>query len=279
MNITVSVLMPVYNGLPLIKASIESLKKQTFTEWECIIVDDGSTDGTSDFLDELEDSRFIVRHLRTNMGRPFARQRTIELCRGEYISFLDAGDLYSPDKLDTQLRYLRDNPEVALVSCSMCSFGTKTDALRIRGVLSPEIVVFDGTRYPNFASSMIRSSRAKQYAFNPSIKLGEDKDYLGRFLFDQKFLEIPETLYYYSEFDSVTKKKIRKTYLFEIRKGFHDASLFLVCKGFFKLLYSWVVYPFMKTESIVVKRGRELNEKELKLYKTDCFAIVESILP
>ena len=70
----VSIMMPVYNGLPLIKASVESILKQTYTNWECIIVDDGSTDGTSAYLDSLSDSRFVVHHFVKNQGRPVARQ-------------------------------------------------------------------------------------------------------------------------------------------------------------------------------------------------------------
>ena len=99
----ISVLMPVYNGLPLIKASIESLKRQTLANWECIIVDDGSTDGTSEFLDSIDDERFVVYHFEKNRGRPQARQKSLELATGNYISMLDSEDLYASNALEVLL--------------------------------------------------------------------------------------------------------------------------------------------------------------------------------
>ena len=109
MNPLVSIMMPVFNGLPLIKASIESLLSQTYTNWECIIIDDGSNDGTSEYVDQLNDVRFKVFH-QENKGRPIARQRALDNANGKYLGMLDAGDLYHPEKLQRQVkRYLRIN--------------------------------------------------------------------------------------------------------------------------------------------------------------------------
>lgn len=123
----VSVMMPVYNGLPMIKASVTSLLNQTYTDWECIIVDDGSTDGTSEFLDTLTDSRFKVVHLHNNSGRAIARQTALDAAHGEFIAMLDADDLYHPDKLKRQVDFLINHPEISLVSSAICSFGTASD--------------------------------------------------------------------------------------------------------------------------------------------------------
>lgn len=73
----VSIMMPVYNGLPLIKASIESIIQQTYSNWECVIVDDGSNDGTSAYLDSINNERFVVYHLKINSGRAIARQKAL----------------------------------------------------------------------------------------------------------------------------------------------------------------------------------------------------------
>ena len=82
----VTIMMPVFNGLKLIHASIASLLAQTYSNWECIIVDDGSTDGTSEYLDSLQDIRFRVVHFKENLGRPFARQKALELANGKYLA-------------------------------------------------------------------------------------------------------------------------------------------------------------------------------------------------
>ena len=270
--------MPVFNGLPLIRASIESLINQTYSDWECVIVDDGSTDGTSSYLDSLSDSRFLVHHFSSNKGRPVARQKTLELCCGEYLAFLDAGDLYAKNTLETMLRYMDDNHEAALVSSSICSFGTYTDTVRTRGVPALALQSFNGLLYPNFAASMLRAERAKKFSFNPQMSLGEDRDYLEKYLTGQQFLEIPEILYYYSEFDSVTKKKILKSYVFEIKKNLANGSKSLVLKNCIKYCCSLMIYPFMTTEYIISRRGKRLTESEMSNYEKDCKNIVNVIL-
>ena len=129
----VSVLMPVYNGIPTILNSIKSLIWQTYENWECIIVDDGSTDGTAVFLDGLSDQRFKIIHLLENKGRGFARQVCLEHASGVYIAYLDADDWCDPEKLNRQVAYLENNKDVVLVSTGILSYGAECQTLRVRG--------------------------------------------------------------------------------------------------------------------------------------------------
>ncbi|MEW6600605.1 MAG: glycosyltransferase family 2 protein [Nitrospirota bacterium] len=93
----VSVIIPLYNKRPYVKRAIESVRQQTFSRWELIIVDDGSTDGSADEI-PADDPR--IRILRqTNRGPSSARNRGIEAAQGEVITFLDADDYYYPGKL------------------------------------------------------------------------------------------------------------------------------------------------------------------------------------
>ena len=82
----VSVQVPVYNGMPYLKRAIDSLLRQKYTNWECIIVNDGSFDGTKEYLDTLSDMRFRILHLEVNRGRPYARQIALENSKGEYVT-------------------------------------------------------------------------------------------------------------------------------------------------------------------------------------------------
>ena len=157
----VSIMMPVYNGEALIEASIESLLRQTYTNWECIIIDDGSNDSTPSIIDALTDKRFVVRH-QPNGGRPIARQHALDLANGEYIAMLDAEDLYHPEKIERQVKILAENPNVMAVTTAMCSFGTKTKDIYVRGVKETITVEYDGSNHPTHAPSLLRASRAKQ---------------------------------------------------------------------------------------------------------------------
>ena len=274
----ISVLMPVFNGLPLLKASIESLKRQTNKSWECIVVDDGSTDGTSEYLDSLNDARFVIHHFEKNQGRPIARQKTLELAKGDFITMLDAEDLYASNTLDILLNKMQEYPEVSLVSSSMCSFGTTTDLVRKRGVRREMVVAFDGRHFPNHASSMMRTVRAKQFQYNPLMKLGQDRDFLEKYLKGTSFLEIPDILYFYSEFDSVSKRKIKRTYRLNIKKSFYSQNFGQFISFLFKYVAAVFIFPFLSKEQIIRNRGVELTPLEKERYVRECKTLVDNIL-
>jgi len=109
---TVSVIMPAYNAAKTIAASIESVLAQTYTNWELIIVNDGSTDDTVRVIAPyLRDSRVKLINLERNQGLPAARNLGAERASGDYIAFLDADDLWLPAKLEKQLKYHQSHPE------------------------------------------------------------------------------------------------------------------------------------------------------------------------
>jgi glycosyltransferase involved in cell wall biosynthesis len=121
---TISVVIPVYNGERTIFEAVNSVLAQTFRDFELIVIDDGSQDTTTEILAAIHDSRLRVFSY-TNAGVAASRNRGIELASGEFISFLDADDLWTPDKLELQLNALRNHPEAA-VSYSWTDFIDET---------------------------------------------------------------------------------------------------------------------------------------------------------
>src|SRR5690348_15579178 len=111
----VSVIIPAYNYARYIPGAVNSVLAQTYQNHEIVVVDDGSTDGTRQALgDSLDKISYIYQH---NRGVSAARNVGIERSRGELIAFLDADDVWVPDKLDRQVRFLRDHPSIGMV-CS-----------------------------------------------------------------------------------------------------------------------------------------------------------------
>lgn len=274
-NPLVSITMPVYNGMPLIKASIESIKKQTYDNWECIIIDDGSNDGTSEYLDTLNDERFVVFH-QSNGGRPVARQKALELAKGKYIAMLDAEDLYHPDKIEKQVRILEEKTEIAIVTTAMCSFGTNTDKQYVRGALQDEEVVFNGRNHPTHAPSLMRAAIAKKCSYNPVLKLGEDQDFLEKYLnIGDKYIRLADVFYYYSELDSVSKYKIRRNYYLYVIKYFKEKKYRMSVVFLIKYIYSLVVFPFQSIDSILAKRGRQPTDVQRSEFERYCRATIE----
>lgn len=105
----VSVVLPTYGRLPLLRQAVASVVGQTFGDWELIIVDDGSTDDTREYLEAIGDPR--VRPLRLeHRGITSARSSGLGLARGKWVAFLDSDDLWLPGKLELQLRRLAAQP-------------------------------------------------------------------------------------------------------------------------------------------------------------------------
>jgi len=108
----VSIIIPTYNRLEFLKEAIDSVLCQTMSDFELLIVDDGSNDGTGDYVrKELSDSR-IHYFYQENSGVSRARNSGIKASKGEWIALLDSDDLWMPSKLETQINYLTDNPNV-----------------------------------------------------------------------------------------------------------------------------------------------------------------------
>lgn len=107
----VSIITPTYNCGPFIAETIASAQAQTYTNWEMIIVDDCSTDNTREIVEEIaeQDARVKYYCLEENSGAAVARTRAMEIAEGEYMAFLDSDDLWMPEKLETQIAFMRDN--------------------------------------------------------------------------------------------------------------------------------------------------------------------------
>lgn len=149
----VSIVMPAYNVASTIAESISSVLGQTYDNWELIVVNDGSTDETSSVLSSfLSDKRICVIE-QENAGVAAARNRGIKQSAGEFISFLDADDLWIKDKIARQVEMFRSSkdPALGLVYSRYASFSTSLGAAQPRdddayyGYLAPEmrIMVYD----------------------------------------------------------------------------------------------------------------------------------------
>lgn len=109
----ISVLIPAYNAAATIGDTLESLRAQTFTNWEAIVIDDGSTDGTARAIAALHDPRIRVFRY-PNAGQAESRNRALQWAKGELIAFLDADDWWTPDKLQDQWAALEADPAAAV---------------------------------------------------------------------------------------------------------------------------------------------------------------------
>lgn len=110
----VSVLIPTYNRALYVCDAIESVLSQSYGDYEIVVVDDGSTDGTAELVRRYPNVRYVRQN---NMGIPCARNRALAESRGELITWLDSDDLYTQDKLEKQVAYLDTYQECQIVFC------------------------------------------------------------------------------------------------------------------------------------------------------------------
>lgn len=107
----VSIITPNYNCARFISQTIESVLAQTYSDWEMLIVDDCSTDGSYEIALEYaaKDSRIKVIRNEKNSGAAVSRNKAIEVAQGEFVAFLDSDDLWIPEKLEKQIAFMREN--------------------------------------------------------------------------------------------------------------------------------------------------------------------------
>src|SRR5688500_16355713 len=102
----VSIVLPTRNRIELLPRAVASVQSQTYTHWELVVINDGSTDGTKEWLDGLDDVRIRVVHREQGLGAASARNVGIGLAQGEFISFLDDDDYWLEGKLEEQVAAL-----------------------------------------------------------------------------------------------------------------------------------------------------------------------------
>ncbi len=110
----VSIVMPAYNAERYIGEAVRSVLDQTLADWELLIVNDGSTDGTGALIDALRDPRITVHH-KANGGIGSARNRALERARGTFLCFLDADDVLPPKSLEARVAVFRNDPGLGMV--------------------------------------------------------------------------------------------------------------------------------------------------------------------
>lgn len=136
----VSIITPAYNSEKFIAETILSVLAQSYQDWEMIIVDDGSTDRTSEIVSSFQekDSRIKYFYNATNKGSAFSRNIALQKAQGEWIAFLDSDDLWHPEKLEKQIEFMTKND----IHFSYTNYCEIDESSKERGVLitGPKVI-------------------------------------------------------------------------------------------------------------------------------------------
>lgn len=275
---TVCVVMPVYNGAKTIMLAIKSLLYQTYPNWNCVIVNDGSKDNTKKILDTITDKRFRIIHLEKNRGRGFARQVALEKAEGDYLTYLDADDFYHPEKIKQQVNILDKFNDVYLTSCGQGSFDNKDKLRTIRGVRYAGLHDFMCGDEVKFVpvTSMIRLSSALNIRYNDKLNASEDVDYFSAYLDNRTYYILDTIMYYYYEYESLSYSKTVEYAFNSLKRIYYSHSkikLNLFLKQFintaFKLVVYAILYPFLGKDFFIKRRGKMALKSDVSMFN-DC---------
>lgn len=279
MNPLVSALMPCYNAASTLGMALASLQAQTYTNWECILIDDGSVDRPFEVVEQFRDSRIRYLRLDANKGRPFARNLSVSMAKGDLLTMVDADDWIYPDKFERQVEILMADQSLAVVSTGLGIVDSGQHLTGVRGQRpSTQAQVFYGkmTRLQAppvaFAPSMFRAQDVQGLVFNEHYSLGQDFGYLLKLMLGRRYAIIQDVKYIYTEWDSISLPKVM-TGLGNVRQVFAEyngsypvRSRRLALKTLLKMPAYWGAHRVGLWRKLVARRSRLPNAEDIEKF-------------
>jgi glycosyltransferase involved in cell wall biosynthesis len=197
----VSVIMPCYNAERFLPTSVGSVLAQTFTDWELIAVDDGSTDGTASWLSSVADHRVRVVG-QPNRGLPGARNTGIRNATGQFLAFLDADDSWHPEFLQEMVTALSQNAGAGIAYCGWQNLRLASG--RGQPFIPPDyedddkiVSLLSGCRWPVHAALIRQELAFAAEGFDEAQQAAEDFDFWLRTATRAPIIRVPRVLAFY----------------------------------------------------------------------------------
>lgn len=212
----VSILMNCYNSEKFLEETLQSLVRQTYTNWQLAFVDNCSTDKSKEILNKFcPDSRIVYLSTPHHMPLGEARELGLESCSGDFICFLDTDDLWKPDKIEKQLDFFLKHKEVMLCYSSYFFIDENSKIIGRQDLKFRygDLFGYNLARYEiNFQTVMIRQEALKQVDrpyFEPTLKYSPDHNLMMRLLAYHPAACLKEKLAYYRKSsNSLTQKSV-----------------------------------------------------------------------
>ena len=228
----ISVIMSVYNGETYLVEAIESIRNQTFENWELVVINDCSTDTTGEILADFsaKDERIKVHTNEVNLKLPASLNKAISLCLGKYIARMDADDICLPERLEKQYKFMEENSDTALSSCRFMTVkngvyasggcGGRYDSDAIKAML----LVSNPILHPGVIA---KAEVMKKFNYDTTLTCTEDLELWTRMAKEnQKMQILPECLLIYRLHDKqITSTTLERqhTEVIKIQKKYYGA--------------------------------------------------------
>lgn len=195
----VSILTSVFKSEALIRPAIDSVLKQTFADFEWIIINDATPDKSIAIIEEFKDSRIKIIHNEVNLGLPASLNKGLDICRGEYIARMDTDDVCYLNRLEEQVKFMDTNSDIDVAGTWVNLTGDKTGIWKTpisHDEIKCKLIFSNAIAHP---SVIIRASEFKKHNFRYDEKLRRIQDYdlWVRASQKLKLANIPKELLYY----------------------------------------------------------------------------------
>jgi glycosyltransferase involved in cell wall biosynthesis len=200
-NPTVTIGIPFFSARRTLADAVRSVFAQTHRDWELILIDDGSTDGSLDVVRSLDDPRVRIVSDGTNRGLCARLNQIAELAHGKYLARMDADDLMHPERIERQVRFLDANPAIDVVDTATCTIDDNGEPLGIRGEkpldCEPVAVLRHGLLI--HPTVMGRADWFRQNRYDSAYVRAQDRELWCRTCGRAKFARLCEPLFFYRE--------------------------------------------------------------------------------
>jgi glycosyltransferase involved in cell wall biosynthesis len=200
-RVSVTIGIPFLNARRYLEDAVRSVFAQTHGDWELLLIDDGSTDGSVAVVRHLDDPRVRVLSDGSNRGLCARLNQIASLAQGTYLARMDADDLMHPERIERQLKFLRANPKVDVIDTAIFTVDDELTPLGIRGDRPldsrPEAVLRNGLLI--HPAVMGRAEWFRSNPYDPVYVRAEDRELWSRTWATTKFARLCEPLFFYRE--------------------------------------------------------------------------------
>ncbi|MCB7319421.1 glycosyltransferase family 2 protein [Lacrimispora sp. 210928-DFI.3.58] len=268
----VSVLISVYNGEEFLQEAMDSVISQTFSDWECIVIDDCSNDRTAGILKEYAKRDKRIRFYRNEVNKrlPGSLNRALELARGYYVIRMDADDVCRRDRFEKQIGFMEKHPELSMSCCKIAvlrgkAWGLEAETRRDDADAVKALFLFFNPIYHN--AVIARAEDMKRLGYDPSFSCTEDLELWTRMLSQGLKIAVQnEYMVLYRIHDgqtSVVHSEEQKKQYRRIISDFYAKNIFALGKADLDFMTTGIYYreqPDIRRLANMIKRIRRANQ-------------------
>lgn len=271
----VSILMAAYNAGQTIAETIECLLSQTFTDFELIIVDDGSTDTTQEIIDSFAQTDKRVKYIwQKNARHPAARNRGLQVCIGKYVAIIDADDLWTADKLARQMELMQDEDDLIVLTGNTIFYEENGERVWGHSTFPPPT---KDDRYTVFDILMVHLNQMAMFntglipkevlvrlgGYNEKILTAEDWELWLKTVVECRFKVIEEPLMFY--------RKHAQSYT-------SGTDLYVTLLAHEEIIFNQYRWKYIsKKELAAALFARRIHMCELYLYRKELFSSLQAL--